>query len=234
MYTRALVVLAALLGSACSVPNKSHCGNLTGDAICAERDKTRPYCDLCTAVNDGCVAEPPQAMGCAMASDSGAASSTGTPATSTDPTTGAPGTTTGTTTGMTTGTGTTTGTSTTDSTGTGTTESTSTGTGTSTTETTSTSTDSGTTEMSSGTDTSSGTTGGPMCGNGVIDPGETCDGANLNNKGCADFPNLYGGGTLACNPDCKAYDFGECCLVKGQGCLNNKDCCSNMCLITCG
>jgi hypothetical protein len=38
------------------------------------------------------------------------------------------------------------------------------------------------------------------CGNGVVDPGEQCDGANLNNQTCASFG--YTGGTLLCNSDC--------------------------------
>ncbi|MFA6494857.1 MAG: dockerin type I domain-containing protein [Candidatus Paceibacterota bacterium] len=38
------------------------------------------------------------------------------------------------------------------------------------------------------------------CGNGSIDSGEQCDGANLNNLTCASFG--YTGGGLSCNVDC--------------------------------
>lgn len=200
MFFRALAVLVALLGQACSVPNKSHCGNLDGDATCVARDPARSYCSVCEAANDGCVAEPVTQESCHLASDSGAAASTQGPMTSTGATTGTP----------TTGTGTET------STGTGTSTSTST-------------TGTGTTEMSSGTDSSGTTTPVPMCGNDVAEQGETCDGADLNGKGCADFPNLYGGGDLLCKADCKAYDFSGCCKVEGVECSNGDECCSGKC-----
>lgn len=38
----------------CTTKNDAHCGNHDGDATCVERDGAMPYCDLCTAVNDGC------------------------------------------------------------------------------------------------------------------------------------------------------------------------------------
>lgn len=38
----------------CTTTNESHCGNQNGDATCANRDGDFPYCDRCTAVNDGC------------------------------------------------------------------------------------------------------------------------------------------------------------------------------------
>jgi len=41
------------------------------------------------------------------------------------------------------------------------------------------------------------------CGDGVIDAGEACDGANLNGQDCNTLTaGFVQGGTLACNPDC--------------------------------
>ncbi len=45
------------------------------------------------------------------------------------------------------------------------------------------------------------------CGDGVVDPGEDCDGTNLNNKTCADVGWL--GGELACSPTCH-FDTSNC------------------------
>src|SRR5574338_226017 len=112
MSFRAFAVMAAaLLGPACSVPNQGHCGNQDGDSTCLTRDPNKPYCSLCEASNDGCVAEPVTAEACHMMSDSGAAGTSTTAPGTTAPTTGS-GTTTGTTTttaSTSTGTGTSTG-----------------------------------------------------------------------------------------------------------------------------
>ena len=40
-----------------------------------------------------------------------------------------------------------------------------------------------------------------MCGNGVIDSGEQCDGGALGGS-CASVPGSYTGGTLACTGPC--------------------------------
>jgi len=57
------------------------------------------------------------------------------------------------------------------------------------------------------------------CGNGIIDPGEDCDGTNLNNKDCTNYiPNSpYTVGTLSCNEDC-TFDISSCsnCGVEGS------------------
>ncbi len=53
---------------------------------------------------------------------------------------------------------------------------------------------------SADTTASSTGTGAKLCGNGVVDPGEQCDGANLAGRTCA--TQGIAGGTLACNPDC--------------------------------
>jgi hypothetical protein len=66
------------------------------------------------------------------------------------------------------------------------------------------STSSGDTSASSAS--SSG--GDPECGNGVIDPGEQCDGANLNGFDCTNLG--YTGGTLACDPVTCTFDTSMC------------------------
>jgi hypothetical protein len=48
----------------------------------------------------------------------------------------------------------------------------------------------------------------PVCGNGIIETGEICDGAALSDDTCQDLG--YDGGTLACQSDCLAYDVSAC------------------------
>jgi len=59
------------------------------------------------------------------------------------------------------------------------------------------------------------------CGNGVIDPGEQCDGVDLNGQECTDRG--YGAGTLSCTSSCtfdeSACTVGEC----GDGIDNDVD-----------
>ncbi len=50
------------------------------------------------------------------------------------------------------------------------------------------------------------------CGNGVRDPGEPCDQEDLGGRTCEDL-NFFGGGTLACQPDC-TFDVSGCHLVE--------------------
>ena len=50
--------------------------------------------------------------------------------------------------------------------------------------------------------------GGPRCGDGRADPGETCDGPDLGGTTCADVG--LGAGTLACNADCRRFDLSGC------------------------
>jgi hypothetical protein len=45
------------------------------------------------------------------------------------------------------------------------------------------------------------------CGNGVVEAGEQCDGADLDGEDC--FSRGYGGGILSCNPDC-TFDESQC------------------------
>jgi hypothetical protein len=46
------------------------------------------------------------------------------------------------------------------------------------------------------------------CGNGVVDPGEVCDGNNFDGYTCQDWG--YAGGTLMCLPDCSDIDVSNC------------------------
>jgi hypothetical protein len=46
--------------------------------------------------------------------------------------------------------------------------------------------------------------GDPVCGNGVIDDGEQCDGGNLGGFTCVDLG--YSGGSLGCDPVTCTYD----------------------------
>jgi hypothetical protein len=71
------------------------------------------------------------------------------------------------------------------------------------------------------------------CGNGAIDAGEECDGANLNNQDCTDEG--FGSGVLSCNDDCTLntdqcinLDCGNGVIDAGEQCdgnnLNGQDC----------
>lgn len=42
----------------------------------------------------------------------------------------------------------------------------------------------------------------PDCGNGIIDPGEDCDGSNVGGLSCEDVDDFFVRGTLSCNEDC--------------------------------
>jgi hypothetical protein len=50
--------------------------------------------------------------------------------------------------------------------------------------------------------------GGPVCGNGIIEAGEVCDGANLGGETCQSQG--FTGGTLACNGTCTGFDTSGC------------------------
>jgi hypothetical protein len=64
-----------------------------------------------------------------------------------------------------------------------------------------------------------------VCGNGAIDAGEDCDGANLNNEDCADQAG-FNAGTLACNDDCTFNtDACENNGVCGDGVINTGEEC---------
>jgi hypothetical protein len=74
-----------------------------------------------------------------------------------------------------------------------------------------------------------------VCGNGIIEVGETCDGSDLNGESCENLG--FDGGTLACNAEseCQSYDTSGCtssvCTLGqlGDRCEANADCCSDKC-----
>ena len=47
------------------------------------------------------------------------------------------------------------------------------------------------------------------CGNGVLDPGEACDGTDLGGATCESLG--HNAGTLHCNADCTINDVAPCC-----------------------
>ncbi|MDY0000478.1 MAG: hypothetical protein RBU30_04200, partial [Polyangia bacterium] len=55
-----------------------------------------------------------------------------------------------------------------------------------------------------------GCTGGALCGNGVIDTGELCDGANLNGQSCTTIGQGFTGGNLACGSTCASWNTSGC------------------------
>ncbi len=60
-----------------------------------------------------------------------------------------------------------------------------------------------------------------LCGNGVVDPGEFCDGEDLDGQTCADRF-YFGGGTLACREDCTFDDAG--CVAVDEGTTSGFPC----------
>ncbi|MFV8754793.1 hypothetical protein ACNOYE_29960 [Nannocystaceae bacterium ST9] len=96
------------------------------------------------------------------------------------------------------------------------------------TSTTTTTGDGDTTTTTTTGDGDTTTTGGDDCGNGVIDPGETCDGLNFNGASCMVLG--YDGGSLTCNANC-AVDFTGCTNAPQPGlgqlystCLDSANC----------
>ena len=67
----------------------------------------------------------------------------------------------------------------------------------------------------------------PGCGNGVLDPGEACDGALLNNATCVDEG--FEGGVIACNPGCTLDVSG--CYACGDGMAGGPEECDGMDLV---
>ncbi|PKN44463.1 MAG: hypothetical protein CVU59_11580, partial [Deltaproteobacteria bacterium HGW-Deltaproteobacteria-17] len=60
-----------------------------------------------------------------------------------------------------------------------------------------------------------------VCPNGVLEPGETCDGTDLGGRTCEDLS--YTGGTLTCRTDC-TLDTAECTLC-GDGVAEGGEAC---------
>ena len=71
-------------------------------------------------------------------------------------------------------------------------------------------------------------TGEPVCGDGMREGAEVCDGTDLNGMTCADFP-PWGGGTIMCNEDCN-FDLSDCCKADGTSCTLGDKCCNGMCI----
>jgi hypothetical protein len=61
-------------------------------------------------------------------------------------------------------------------------------------------------------------TDGNPCGNGVIDQGEECDGANLGGSSCVDHG--FDGGVLSCDPVVCVFDTSGCTEDPGNECNN--------------
>ncbi|MCX6746608.1 MAG: hypothetical protein NTU63_00550, partial [Candidatus Pacearchaeota archaeon] len=51
---------------------------------------------------------------------------------------------------------------------------------------------------------------GYICGNNIIEPGEACDGSDLNGYNCSSVAAGFKSGTLRCNTNCKSYDVSQC------------------------
>ena len=49
-----------------------------------------------------------------------------------------------------------------------------------------------------------------MCGNNITEPGEACDGADLNGYVCSTVAAGFVGGILSCKSDCSGYDVSRC------------------------
>ncbi|MCX4245515.1 hypothetical protein [Paraliomyxa miuraensis] len=80
--------------------------------------------------------------------------------------------------------------------------------------------------------------GGPVCGNGVVEAGEFCDGADLAGEDCTTLG--FAGGVLACNPDCLSFDTsgcmgigfsGDCCAANGTPGCDDPACTNAICAI---
>ncbi|MBZ5714274.1 DUF4215 domain-containing protein [Nannocystis pusilla] len=69
-----------------------------------------------------------------------------------------------------------------------------------------------TTDTDTDTDTDTTNTTAPLdCGNGVLDDGEVCDGAELGGQDCA--MQGFDDGTLGCAADCSEFDVSQCVLA---------------------
>ncbi|HEX9943028.1 MAG TPA: S8 family serine peptidase [Thermoanaerobaculia bacterium] len=73
-----------------------------------------------------------------------------------------------------------------------------------------------------------GTATPQVCGNGLREGSEQCDGFDLGGQTCQSQG--FSGGTLSCNGDC-TFNISGCsiCLATGASCTSNSQCCSNSC-----
>jgi len=187
----ALWFIAGLFGSGCIRVNESHCGNIEGNDTCRRDHPREPWCNICVGDNDGCVQDPVPSE-CQSKFD--ASASIADMGTDVDP-------------GMEGHTGTSMSTGTTVNTDSGTlstgltmfAETTSSGSGTETfAQSTGMPSSTSSTSEESSTDASTGD--GPVCGDGVRDPDETCDTDDLNGLTCQDLGSEGDG--LRCTDDC--------------------------------
>lgn len=61
----------------------------------------------------------------------------------------------------------------------------------------------------------------PICGNGIIDASEYCDGTNLGGSSCSDFGKT---GTIKCKSDCSYYDTSQCISTTNGGGTGTNQC----------
>lgn len=73
--------------------------------------------------------------------------------------------------------------------------------------------------------------GGPVCGNGILETGELCDGSDLGGNTCTSIGQGYTGGTLGCNGTCDGWDESGC--TTGGGGSADNDCTDGYCRIDC-
>jgi hypothetical protein len=231
----AMLGIAWVCSFGCRVVNESHCANLEGDSTCRVRDEARPFCSACTAEHDGCVDTPVVEPECSF--DGSSSTSTGATASTSSTTTLS-----------------TSGSDASSSSSAGVEPSSTSeplpdvgtptcGDGIAEGEEVCDGDDLAgisceTLDLTGGTlacnpdcasfDTT-GCRGVAVCGNGVAEGNERCDGDDLAGATCASQPD-YAAGELACNTDCEL-DGSACdaCLEPLIPCEDDDQCCSENC-----
>lgn len=59
------------------------------------------------------------------------------------------------------------------------------------------------------------------CGNNTVDPGELCDGDDLDGQNCASVDGPFDSGVLKCNATCDGWDTSRCAVAEPE-CQNNR------------